>query len=95
VGTPTLGYENNIEPTWAGVPTSNSLQVFTFLLGDATLSCSTDINLDTTVNTNDLLLTMDGWGPCQHIYCNHDVNQDGITDIQDLLMVIGNWGDCD
>jgi hypothetical protein len=95
VGTPTLGYENTIEPTWAGVPTSNSLQVFTFLLGDATLSCSTDINLDTTVNTNDLLLTMDGWGPCQHIYCNHDVNQDGITDIQDLLMVIGNWGDCD
>ena len=75
VGTPTLVYGNTIEPTWAGVPTSNSLQVFTFLLGGATLSCSTDINLDTTVNTDDLLLMMDGWGVCQGHYCNHDVNR--------------------
>jgi hypothetical protein len=94
VGTPTLVYGNTIEPTWAGVPTSNSLQVFTFLLGGATLSCSTDINLDTTVNTDDLLPLMDGWGVCQGHYCNHDVNQDGVTDITDLLMVLSDWGGC-
>jgi hypothetical protein len=92
VGTPVL--TDCPEPTWAGVPTSNTLQVFTFLLGGATLSCSTDINLDTHIDTDDLLLMIDGWGVCQGHYCNHDVNRDGVTDIRDLLMVLSDWGGC-
>jgi hypothetical protein len=92
VGTPTLS--NPTEPTWAGVPTSNNLQVFTFLLSGAALSCSTDIDLNTNVDIDDLLLMLNGWGVCQTLYCNHDVNQDGVTDITDLLMVLADWGGC-
>jgi hypothetical protein len=56
-----------------------------------------DVNGDNTVNIDDLLGIINGWGACNG--CAADVapvtgcsHGNGIVDIDDLLLVINNWG---
>jgi hypothetical protein len=54
--------------------------------------CDEDINGDKTVNVDDLLSVIAGWGegPTHPA----DVNDDGIVNVDDLLAVINAWGPC-
>lgn len=55
----------------------------------------TDINCDGVVDSGDLFLTINGWGPCSPQNCAADVappGGDGIVNVSDLLLVINNWG---
>jgi len=53
-----------------------------------------DINGDSSVNAIDLLLLIDGWGPCPALPadCPADVTNDGVVNVDDLLLVINHWG---
>ena len=58
--------------------------------GDASQpNCAGDYNDTGTVDVEDLLILLDGWGTE-----TGDLNDDGLTDIEDLLILIGNWGPC-
>jgi len=59
-------------------------------------ACPADINHDGSVNVNDLLAVITGWGPCPQppAVCSGDVNNDGQVDVNDLLAVITSWGNC-
>jgi hypothetical protein len=57
--------------------------------------CPPDINIDGTVDVDDLLAIINGWGLC--IGCPADIAPAGgnsVVDVDDLLEVINNWGDC-
>ncbi len=92
MGTPRLS--DPADPSWGGLPSNNSKQIFTFLVGSAARSCPADINMDTFVDIEDLLLLVEGWGDCEDGYCEEDLDQNGRTSIGDLLMVLDNWGGC-
>ncbi len=96
VGTPRIAPSNTNESTssWVGVPTSNHLQVFTFLLGSAVISCSADINLDGDVDMNDLLQVVDAYGNDCYGYCQEDIDDNGQVGIHDILGVLDFWGGC-
>jgi hypothetical protein len=49
-----------------------------------------DINGDGVVNTEDLLMLLGAWGPCEG--CPEDINGDGVVNTEDLLILLGNWG---
>jgi hypothetical protein len=53
-----------------------------------------DLNIDGTVNIDDLLGVIGAWGPCTTPQgeCLADVNLDGQVNIDDLLAVISAWG---
>jgi hypothetical protein len=51
--------------------------------------CPADLTGDLTVNVNDLLNLLAGWGTAQG-----DVTGDGTCDVDDLLSLIGAWGSC-
>ena len=55
-------------------------------------ACRADVNVNGTIEVNDLLEVIDAWGPCAS--CPADVVFDGIVDVSDLLLVVGNWGPC-
>ena len=61
--------------------------------------CVADIappNGDGVVNTDDLLLVINSWGPCPG--CDADVaplGGNGFVNTDDLLVIINNWGACD
>jgi hypothetical protein len=58
-------------------------------------SCTGDIapsGGDGIVNTADLLLVINSWGPCSG--CPADVVVDGMVNTADLLLIINNWGAC-
>jgi hypothetical protein len=59
--------------------------------------CTADITGDLAVNTDDLLLVINGWGPCDECTakCGADLNEDCSVDVDDLLVVINAWGPCD
>jgi ligand-binding sensor domain-containing protein len=52
-----------------------------------------DTNGDGSVNVDDLLVVINGWGVCSAppATCQGDLNGNGIVDVDDLLMVIDNW----
>ena len=61
--------------------------------------CYADINLDATVDVNDLLSVITAWGPCMFPFnCPADVaptlSGDGQVDVNDLLSIITSWGPC-
>jgi hypothetical protein len=59
-------------------------------------SCPADINNDGSVNIDDLLAVISGWGFCPPppAACSPDINHNGQIDIDDLLAVISGWGNC-
>ncbi|MAI66297.1 MAG: hypothetical protein CMJ26_00295 [Phycisphaerae bacterium] len=54
--------------------------------------CVGDINLDSYINVNDLLIIIGYWG---NNTPQADLNFDGIVDVTDLLIVVGSWGECE
>ena len=50
-----------------------------------------DINESGSIDVNDLLAVIAGWGPCT-AGCEADVNGDQVIDVNDLLGVVSNWG---
>ncbi|MDG2423964.1 MAG: hypothetical protein P8M22_08300, partial [Phycisphaerales bacterium] len=59
------------DPSWYGLPDvyQDGRQIMSFLIQQAGTSCSPDINLDSDVDTDDLLLVVEGWGDCDETYC--------------------------
>jgi hypothetical protein len=53
-----------------------------------------DATGDGTVDVDDLIAVILGWGPCPAppAPCPADVNDSGEVDVDDLIMVILNWG---
>jgi hypothetical protein len=60
---------------------------------------------DDTVNVNDLLAVINGWGPCACFapppcrcscpqFCQADITRDSTVSVDDLLAVINGWGPC-
>ncbi|MBT5382962.1 MAG: hypothetical protein HOL13_09005 [Phycisphaerae bacterium] len=49
-----------------------------------------DANGDGVVNTDDVLLVISSWGPCE-LPCDGDLNGDGFIDTDDLLAVLSGW----
>ena len=54
--------------------------------------CPADIDGSGAVDSNDLLVILDEWGPCPD--CPGDLNGDDEVDFNDLLIVLDNWGPC-
>jgi hypothetical protein len=69
-----------------------------------TCECPADIARhptgDNMVNIDDLLMVINGWGPCAApcpppgFGCHADIDNDCDVDIDELLIVINNWGPC-
>ncbi len=59
--------------------------------------CPADINEDGCVNTADLLVVINTWGPCAS--CASDVSsfpcKDGYVNTADLLLIVNSWGHCE
>jgi hypothetical protein len=55
--------------------------------------CPADVNLDGTVDVDDLLEVITFWGPCP-ASCPPDVTGNGVVNVDDLLSVITHWGAC-
>lgn len=52
-----------------------------------------DLNGDGVVNTSDLMLLLEAWGPCPDPEnCPADLNGDHVVDTADLLIMLQNWG---
>ena len=52
-----------------------------------------DLDGDGSVDVDDLLLVINGWGPCEPKQpCTADTNGDSQVNVDDLLTVINNWG---
>jgi hypothetical protein len=60
------------------------------------VSCPPDIDGNTTVDFNDLLILLAAYGPCDDAPapCPADVNQDGAVEFGDLLAVLSTFGPC-
>ena len=55
--------------------------------------CWADINIDGTVDIDDLFSVLAAWGTCDD--CPEDINDDGVVDIDDLFEVLAAWGPCE
>ena len=55
-------------------------------------SCPADLNRDFVVDSIDLGILIEAWGPCEG--CIADINGDGVVNGQDLNIQLGEWGDC-
>jgi hypothetical protein len=53
-----------------------------------------DINDDDIVIVQDLLMVINGWGPCPPTrnFCPAEATGDTVVNVQDMLMVVENWG---
>jgi hypothetical protein len=63
-------------------------------LADVCESCVGDVNLNLTVDIDDLFFVIGQWGPSPPGDCRADINLNGVIDIDDLFEVILHWGDC-
>ena len=59
-------------------------------------ACPADVNDSGSVDVNDLLAVITGWGTCPPApaACPGDTNHSGSVDVMDLLSVITTWGPC-
>ena len=55
------------------------------------ISCPSDVNGSGTVDVDDLLALIAGWGGADPAL---DINGSGNVDVDDLLILIGAWGPC-
>ncbi|MBT7658315.1 MAG: hypothetical protein HN568_07915, partial [Phycisphaerae bacterium] len=49
-----------------------------------------DLNGDGTVDVNDLLVIIAGWGVCSG-ECPADLSGDGLVDVSDILLLLSYW----
>jgi hypothetical protein len=66
---------------------------FTNLGGNLICNCPADVNLDGSVDANDLAFILGFWGPCP-APCGADIDRDASVDANDLALVLGAWGLC-
>jgi hypothetical protein len=58
--------------------------------------CYSDVSGDGSVNVDDLLLVINGWGTCAPgVPCFGDIVFTGNVNVDDLLKVISDWGACE
>ena len=55
--------------------------------------CPADLNCDSVVNVQDLLIVLDKWGACSG-ECLEDIDGSGAVDVGDVLSVLKLWGPC-
>jgi hypothetical protein len=55
-------------------------------------TCAGDVDGDGMVGVSDILLVVDGWGPCDG--CDADIDGDGTVGVSDILAVVDAWGVC-
>jgi hypothetical protein len=61
----------------------------------AAAPCPADTNNSGSVDVDDLIAVILGWGPCgKPQNCAGDVNNSGAVDVDDLIAVILGWGPC-
>jgi hypothetical protein len=53
--------------------------------------CTSDLNLDGSVNAADLAVVLSRWGAAGPLA---DLNLDGTVNAADLAVVLANWGSC-
>jgi hypothetical protein len=56
--------------------------------------CPGDVDASGSADVNDLLLVIEGWGPCGSLECPTDLNGDEQTNVDDLILLINGWGPC-
>jgi hypothetical protein len=56
--------------------------------------CPADFDGNGTVDVQDLIAVITGWGPCDPPDPCPDANGDDVVDVQDLIAVITAWGPC-
>ena len=67
--------------------------VATYDMRFATCFASADVNIDGSVNVDDLVSVILAWGACGSLEtCLADINLDGTVDVDDLIAVILAWG---
>ena len=64
------------------------------VLALARADCPGDINGSGTVDVDDLLILLAGWGDCGAPPCDSDINGDNDTNVDDLLLLLGGFGPC-
>ncbi len=58
-------------------------------------ACPADLNHDSVVDTNDLLILLNSFGPCSDPNnCPADLNGDGAVGMVDLAYLVDSWGQC-
>ncbi len=60
---------------------------------EPTCECPADLDGSGFVDVSDLLVVIDGWGPCVP-GCLGDLDGDEIIGTDDILVVIADWGEC-
>jgi len=76
----------------AGLRNMPDCEATTYISSFTLETCPSDINGDSNVDVDDLLLLIGSWGSCTG--CDPDINDDGAVDVDDLLLLIGAWGPC-
>ena len=66
--------------------------VITGSVCDDTPACPADLDGNGSVDFNDLVIVLAGWG-CSS--CPEDINGDGITDFNDLVNLLSAYGPCE
>ena len=69
------------------------LRIREILNKEAFPSGNADLNNDTEVNIDDLLVLIGVWGKCDA--CPSDMNADGFVNVEDILLLISAWGPCE
>ena len=60
---------------------------------DEAPACPGDVNLDESVDVNDMLLVLDGWNSTDPGN-PADVDGDGVVAVSDVLVMLEAWGSC-
>ncbi len=83
-----------LDETEAWTVGSNNMNLSTVAKyeGEANSDCPQDLDGDGTVGVDDLLATIEVWGPCSG--CPADTDGSGTVDVDDLLAVVASWGPC-
>ena len=55
--------------------------------------CPADVNGDTEVGFDDLVVVLADWGSCSG--CAADIDASGVVDFNDLLVLLGDFGPCE
>ena len=75
---------------WANHSAAGSLRAARYQV--ASTCCRADVNQSGSINVDDLLMVIVGWGNCNT--CPADINGDSHVNVDDLLAVITGWGPC-
>ena len=85
----------NGAPPQNGQSASMLVEEFTFIPPEGSSpECVGDVDLDGTVDAQDLGLLIAAWGSCGKGGCPADFDRDGRVDAADLGLLVGGWGVC-